>query len=212
MTQRRATPRRRDATLGVRGLRRTAMPTVTDVQDRTLAITATPTLNWSGNSATGWFLSSITMAYSQTGSNPTMNGVVNSGNGNINLHNMPPNSSFTDNVDITFTLDTSQCKDPNGNSIGVRWAQTSEGNGPIWFCATPPPHQPKNTNPITVSGMTLGRTSDTVIYLDDDQGDNGSSYTFCLGVTVPSVSNVPFTIDPVISGKGQNTNSFMLSE
>lgn len=178
-----------------------------DLQDRTLAITASPTLIWDPCGD----LTGATMAYAQTGSNPTMNGVVNSGNGRINLHNMPKNSAFTDNVDITITLDTSTAKDPNGNSIAVRWAETTEGSGPIWFCATPQPGQQKNTTPISVTGMTLGRTSDTVIYINDDQADGGSDYTFCLGITVPSVSSSPITIDPIVTGKGTKS-SFMLNE
>lgn len=182
------------------------MPVTTTDKDRTLTITASPTLTWDGSVPT-----KATMSYSQGASDPNMPGVVNPANGRINLRALPPASGYTTNVDITIMLDTTTAKDPNGNPIAVRWALAGEGNGAIWFCATPQPGKQKDTTPISVDLMTLTRTSDTQLDIDDNQALGGSDYTFCMGLTVPSISTTPLLIDPIVTGKGTNT-SFMLSE
>lgn len=170
--------------------------------DRTLSITATPTLIWHAPNDIG-----ATMAYAQTGSTPNMPNLVNSQTGNISLRNMPSNNNYTDNVDITITLDTSQLRDQSGNPVAGRWAYANEGNPPddvgfCWFCTTPAPGQRKDTTEITIPGMTTGRTSDTVVFIDDNTADGDLTYTFCLGLVLPAYSNYYITIDPTIIGKG----------
>lgn len=174
--------------------------------DRTLNITCTPTLIWQPNGEIG-----ATMAYAQGASVPNMPNVVNPANGNISLGRMPSNNNYTDNVDISFTLDSSHCVDQNGNSIGVRWAYPAEGNPPddvgcIWFCNTPAPGQRKDTTAISINGMTTGRISDSVLFIDDNTPDDApgqpSTYTFCMAIVIPSRSNYYITIDPAIVGKG----------
>lgn len=186
--------------------------TTDDPVDRTLSITAKPSLIWDANG----MVTSVTFAYSQGPSNPNMPNAVNETNGNINLKGMPANSNFTNNVDITINLDDSTALGPNGAHVTVRFALPTESNndgtGPIWFCATPAPGDPKNPAAIaTPTGMSIGENSITQVYINDDQADGGSSYSFCMAVVVPSsTSTTPITIDPVITGKGKNT--FMLSE
>ena len=169
---------------------------------RTLNITCTPTLVWRPDGSIG-----ATMAYSQGTSVPNMPNVVNPANGNINLGRMPNNKNYTNNVDVNITLDSSHCVDQNGNSIGVRWAYPNEGNPPndigcIWFVNTPPQGQPKDTTAIAVPGMSTGRTSDSLVFIDDNTPMAGPAYSFCMAIVIPSRSNYYITIDPVVSGKG----------
>lgn len=193
------------------------MPTVkspidADQQDRTLTVIVTPTLVWRNDGSIG-----ATIAFSQGNSNPNMPNRVNPANGNISLQGMPRNANYNDNVDITLTLDTSQCKDRNGNAVVARWAYATEGNPPddvgyCWFVANPQPGQPKNLQHIAIDGMTVSRIDDTNILIDDDTADGSDTYTFCMGFVLPDYSNYYITIDPVISGKGTSTNSFMLAD
>jgi hypothetical protein len=175
------------------------MPTVsTDQTDRTLTIQATPVLQFDGNGT----LTGVDFTYAQTGSTPNMPNMVNQQNGNINLRNMPSNHNYTDNVDITINLTTT------ASGYGVQFASSSQGNGPIWFCvsATDPTPIP------TPANMSCGANTSSQVYIDDNQSDGGLSYSFCMGVMVPALSSTPFTIDPIVTGKGQNSSSFMLSE
>lgn len=189
------------------------MPTVkselgTDPVDRTLSITVTPVLVWNRVSPPDI---GATISYAESDSTPNMPNIVNEQTGAINLSRMPANHNYTDNVDITLTLDTSQLRDSNGNPITGRWALASEGaNGFCWFCtvnATPPPAY--STTPTTITGMSTSRSSDTVILINDDTADGGPSYAFCLGLVLPGFNNYYITIDPIISTKGTNS-SFML--
>lgn len=186
--------------------------TTSGQQDRLLTITATPTLNWNASGQ----LTGVTMSYSQYTSTPNMPNMVNPRTGDINLRNMPANNNFTDNVDITINLDDSTAVGPNGAHVAVRFAYPTESNGdgtgPIWFCATPQPGQPKNPAQIpNPPGMSTGENTSSQVYLNDDQPDGGSSYSFCLALVVPSVSGTPITIDPIVSGKGK-TSTFMLKQ
>lgn len=188
------------------------MPVSTTQKDRCLTITASPTLSWNSNGQ----LTGVTMSYQQGSSDPNMPGAVNPIKGNINLMGMPANNSYTDNVDITINLDDSTALGPNGTKVPVRFAYTTESNGdgtgPIWFCAMPQPGRAKDPKQIaTPSGMIIGENNSSQVYINDDQADGGSSYCFCLAVVVPSASATPWTIDPIITGKGSNS-SFMLSE
>src|SRR3546814_6964932 len=60
-----------------------------------------------------------------------MPGAVNSTTGDIDISNMPKNTKYTDNIDITLLLDTSNLKDANGNPLTgnpvARWAHSDEG-------------------------------------------------------------------------------------
>ena len=100
------------------------------------------------------------------------------------------------------------CVDAQGKPITVRWAQPNEGNYPndfgcIWFCATPQPGLPKNTTQIAVPGMSTGRISDTLVFIDDNTPMGTPLYTFCMAIVIPDRGGYYITIDPVIGGKGQ---------
>jgi hypothetical protein len=184
------------------------MPTVTtDQKDRSITIQATPTLHWDANNQ----ITGVTFSYSETSSDPNMPNVVNETNGNIDLTHLPNNANYTDNVDVIINL-TCSATGPNGNSLVVEFAPTSPSPGPIWFCNVPPPGGPKDPTPIaTPPSMAIGANSLSQVYIDDNQADGGASYCFCMAVVVPSVGTTPFTIDPIITGKGNSNSSFMLS-
>lgn len=189
----------------------TQSQTASEQQDRTVSITCTPTLVWI--SSTPPYNIEATMVYTQTGSSPNMPGAVNQQSGDIDLKHLPKNANYTDNVDIYLTLDTSQLKDPNGNSVVGRWAKSGEGADPgmgaAWFINMPPP---VNYTPIaTPTGMSIDRQSDTLVVIDDDTADGGQSYAFCTAITLPDYGSYFIAFEPVISGKGSNSN-FMLKE
>jgi hypothetical protein len=181
--------------------------------DRTLSLTATPTLIWHGADNIG-----ANMTYTQTGSVPSMPNVVNNHTGMIDLSRLPANADYTDNVDITITLDASGLRDPQGNPVRAQWAnvgdpQTTGGNWngvpPMtpwaWFCANPPPNASTYvTTPVLIPNMVSIRNSDTVVSIDDNTPINSGSYIFCLGLVLlrPNGARYFITIDPVIGGKG----------
>ncbi len=129
-----------------------------DKPDRTMTITVTPTLVW--YSSTPPYNIQATRTFSLTSSTPDMTGRVHA-DGDIILHPLPSTQDYSGRVDITFVLDTSQLKDPNGNPVQGRWAQSGEGNGYCWFCNVTNVSQGQyDTTPITVpnfdhSGLTL---------------------------------------------------------
>ena len=181
--------------------------------DRTLSLTATPTLVWNGpNNITA------TMAYQQTASVPNMPNVVDRRTGQIDLSKLPNNANYTSNVDIMITLDTSALKDPNNNSVPAQWgvATVDPQNGSpwsgvppmtpwAWFCANPPPNSTTyNTTPILIPNMIAIRNSDSVVFIDDNAAVGSGNYTFCLGLVLllPNGARYFITIDPTIIGKG----------
>ena len=107
-------------------------------KDRTLNIKCTPTLTF--NSATPPYDITATMVYEETGSQPNMPNAVDPVTGDIDIHAMPPNSKYTDNIDLYFTLDTSNCL-LNGTQVNVTWATAGQGSqpgmGPAWFINMP---------------------------------------------------------------------------
>lgn len=184
--------------------------------DRTLSVTATPTLVWNGaNDITA------TMAYAQTASVPNMPNVVDRRTGQIDLSKLPSNANYTSNVDIMITLDASALRDRSGNSIPAQWGAASldpqipppgghwSGVPPktpwAWFCANPPANSPTyDTTPILIPNMIAIRNSDSVVFIDDNAAIGTGNYTFCLGlVLLLGGGNRYFiTIDPTIIGKG----------
>ncbi len=181
--------------------------------DRTLSLTATPTLIWNGpNNITA------TIDYNQTASVPNMPNVVTKKTGQIDLSHLPSNANYTSNVDIMITLDASALKDPSGNSVPAQWgvANLDPQNGSpwsgvppmtpwAWFCANPPsPGAQYNTTPILIPNMISIRNSDSVVFIDDNAAIGSGNYTFCLGLVLllPSGARYFITIDPSIVGKG----------
>jgi hypothetical protein len=59
--------------------------------------------------------------YIQMASNPYSPGLVNFWNGNIDLTNLAQNPSFSESVDITFTL-VPFIFDQRGNPVDAQWA------------------------------------------------------------------------------------------
>jgi hypothetical protein len=177
--------------------------------DRTLSITATPTLIWHGPDNIG-----ANLSYQQTGSVPNMPNAVNRQTGFIDLSKMPANSNYTNNVDIMITLDASGLRDPSGNTVPAAWANvgdpvTNPMNGVppntpwAWFCATPPPGFPYVTTPVLIPNMASIRNSDSVVFIDDNTPLTSAYYIFCLGLVLwPAGRRYFITIDPIVGGKG----------
>ncbi len=178
--------------------------------DRTLSLTATPTLIWNGPNDIG-----ATMAYQQTASVPNMPNVVDRRTGQIDLSHLPNNANYTSNVDIMITLDASGLIDPSRNTVPAAWAVAGDPvNNPMngvppntpwaWFCANPPsPGAQYNTTPILIPNMTSIRNSDSVVFIDDNAAVGTGNYTFCLGLVLwPAGRRYFITIDPSIVGKG----------
>ncbi|WP_340589127.1 hypothetical protein [Erythrobacter alti] len=184
-------------------------------QERTLTIKCTPTLVWYAADSIG-----ATMAYEETASNPNMPNAVNPVTGDISIRHMPQNARFTDNIDITLVLDTSQLKDQNGNPLTgsnvARWALPSEGGtytepsgqqkhfGYFWFCQlNDAAHRAYDASkPVTIDGMEVARTDDLHILIDDDTPSTAPAYAFCMAFVLPEYNNYYITIDPVISSRG----------
>jgi hypothetical protein len=186
-----------------------APPTPSPI-DRSFAVTVTPTLIWNGPNNI-----MASLVYTQTGSNPHMPPVVNPGTGAINLVSMPNNNNFTNKMLITFTLDTSNLRDQNGNLLppgSGRWAYDNEYTGGCWFCAVYQLGGPVSTAPITVPNMRAGRTDQTpgstvYVYYDPTNTPRGTpiALQYCLGLVLPPFNNYYITIDPTISGTGTKT-------
>lgn len=183
--------------------------------DRTLGITATPTLVWNDGTYNNI---GATMAYTQTSSVPNMPNKVDKKSGQIDLSHMPSNSNYTNNVDIIVTLDASALRDLSGNPLAAQWSQVGDiigwnGAPPTtpwcWFCANPLPGSSQyDHNQIDVLNMTTVRTSDSVVFIDDNTLIGTGNFTFCLGLTLllPTGARYFITIDPTIVGKGTGTN------
>lgn len=193
--------------------------------NRTLAITATPTLIWQNSSSVG-----ASLTYAETGSSPNMPAIVNPGTGEINFRNTPSNNNYTALTIITLTLDPSQLRNQNGTQPfpgGGRWALNTEGyyqspptvpptSGAVWFCATPAPGQPKDATPVTVPYASCRRISDTQveISINSDGVLRGTNFKFqfCLGLVLPGMGNYYITIDPPIKGTGTGGTSPLAEE
>jgi hypothetical protein len=182
--------------------------------DRSYNLIVTPTLVWQDANNVG-----ASIAYSQGTSTPQMPPIVNPGTGEINLRNLPANANYTNNVLITITLDQSQLRDINGNTLpgGGRWAYDNEGTAPskggCFFCAVYQLGAPANTAPIQIPNMRAGRTDTTpgstvYIYYNPGQVRQGQPITlqFCLGLVLPNFGNYYITIDPQVKGTGTGTS------
>lgn len=182
--------------------------------DRTLNLIVTPTLVWQNAGNVG-----ARVAYSQGTSNTPMPPIVNPGTGDINLVGLPATPNFTNKMLITITLDQSQLKDINGNTLpgGGRWAYDDEGTAPsrggCFFCATYQVGAPTDWTPIQIPSMTAGRTDTTpgstvFIYYNPDNTRRGTAITlqFCLGLVLPNFGNYYITIDPTVKGTGTGTS------
>jgi hypothetical protein len=170
--------------------------------DRTLEIQVNATSNWTANGL------GANISYQITGSNPSFPNAITDPQGDIDLSAMPTDPNFTDNIDITFTLNAAMT-DQNGNALPARWAVAGEGSGVYdipegfcWFCAAP-----GNTRPMSVAGMNTLRNGDLSVTINDDTPDNDAAqYFFCLGLVALLPETHFITIEPVISGKGGTTH------
>lgn len=190
------------------------MNTETSASDRTITMTCTPTLVWHPDGSIG-----ATVVFTQNaGAPPEMMGRVGS-DGSINLTNMPHNPAYSDNVDVTIMLDTSQLVTQDGSQpVAGRWAQANEysGTGPVtgfgWFCGTDANGNYTSATPITIPGMAFIRANDLELLLDDDTPDNAPAYAYALGLVLPAYSNYYITIDPRITNKTSVGNRVMLDD
>ncbi|WP_341712783.1 hypothetical protein [Erythrobacter sp.] len=184
-------------------------------KDRTIAVTCTPTLIWNSDGSIG-----ASATFTQTGQTPDHSNMKNrvASDGDLKLSGLKAKDGYNDNVDITFTLDTSQMVDKNGNSVAGRWATATEysGTGPVtgylWFCQVQNVSKREyNTTPITITGMSAVRGGDTQVTIDDDTDDTAPDYAYCLGLVLPDNGDYYITLDPMLGSKGTSgVNEFML--
>ena len=183
--------------------------------DRTIEVKCTPTLIWREDGGIG-----ASFEFEQTGQSPDNNDMKNrvKKDGDLKLTKLKDANGFTDNVDITFTLDTSKMVDKQGNPVAGRWATATEysGTGPVtgflWFCEVQDVERREyDTTPITVEGMTAARLSDMKVQIDDNTDDKAPDYAYCLGLVLPDRGNYYITLDPMVGSKGTSrVNPMML--
>lgn len=137
-----------------------------------------------------------TVTYTQTQSSPPMNGVVDV-NGNINLGNLPGNSQYNWAIGMNFTLNA-VVTDRNGNNVPCTWANTL-GQA----CAITGPGGG------AANGMTVSQSSPTQLSIANANNDQNKpttgdrTYTYKLGVMLPSVNNYFISLDPTIINTGK---------
>ncbi|MFM5948814.1 MAG: hypothetical protein ACKOPM_06235 [Novosphingobium sp.] len=180
--------------------------------DRTLFITAKPTLTWYSPT----FARIASMQYTQGDTNPNMPNLVNPVTGDIRLGRMPSTPGFTDNVDITIALDSSAILDSTGTHVVAQWAPANDGGmsgqppatAYCWFINNPVPGMPIDYTAISVPGMSTSVDIYSNVLIDDNTPDDKpgqpSKYTFCLGLSVWTSQGprVFVPIEPQIIGKG----------
>lgn len=197
-------------------------------KDRKLTIQCTPTLIWNGTNPPNI---GATMAFADTASDPNMPGAVNSVTGDIDISNMPKNTKYTDNIDITLLLDTSNLKDANGNPLTgdpvARWAHSDEGPtytdakgktqhlGYCWFCQITDLQKRQYiiSPPIDIAKMSISRPDHLNVLIDDNTADGSPAYAFCMAFVLPGYDDYYISIDPLISSKsGGGDPPFMLKK
>jgi hypothetical protein len=169
--------------------RRTAMPS-----NRSLNIT----VNFTGTQANDGSYGG-TATYTQTQSSPPMNGVVDV-NGNINLDNLPGNSQYNWAIGINFTLNA-QVTDRSGNNVLCTWADNAPGR-PACVITGP--------GGGAANGMTVSQSSTTQLSIANANSDQTKpkadrTYTYKLGVMLPSVNNYFISLDPTITNTGRTS-------
>lgn len=185
--------------------------TTQDLMDRSIVMTCTPTLVWHADGKV-----EATAVFEQDSVDPSSMGNRVSLNGDIRLKNMPANSNYNDNVDITILLDTSELIDEGGMQLEARWAKDGEGpnnEGACWFCRMiDVKKRTYDPDPITIPNMKAIRLGDTKVMIDDDTPDDAPDYAFCLGLWVNGEIGF-IRIDPVLGSKGGGGGpEFMLKE
>lgn len=141
-----------------------------------------------------------TVTYTQTQSSPPMNGVVDV-NGNINLNNLPGNSQYNWAIGMNFTLNA-HVTDRNGNNVPCNWADNSPGHQ---ACAITGPGGG------AANGMTVSQSSPTQLSIANANNDQNKpspaerTYTYKLGVMLPSVNNYFISLDPTIINTGKTS-------
>lgn len=135
-----------------------------------------------------------TATYTQTQSAPPMSGLVDI-NGNINLDNMPGNSTYNWAIGINFTLNA-VVTDRNGNNVPCTWA-----NNIAQACAiTGPGGSAANGMVVTVPDTTHLTIADANNDLNKSKADR--TYTYKLGVMLPTENNYFISLDPTIINTG----------
>lgn len=181
--------------------------------DRKISMTVLPTLIWHSDSNI-----EATFGVTQTYGEPAaMNGRV-AANGAIDITNMPSDAAYSDNIDVTITLDDSQMIDPSGNQISGRWATDTEGSGDgravgyCWFCGEDANGNYDPWTPITISGMSTSRLNNMQFLINDDTPDAGPAYDYCMGLVLSGHNDYYITLDPRITTKTSVGIGFMLDE
>jgi hypothetical protein len=135
-----------------------------------------------------------TVTYTQNPGTPPMPGVVDS-NGNINLDNMPGNSEFNAAVGMNFTLNA-VVTDRNGNNVPCIWAH------PITKACviTGPGGVPTNMIPTVTDPLHLTIANPNHDGTKPKVADR--TYTYKLGVMLPTVGDYFIGLDPTIINTG----------
>lgn len=200
------------------------------VKDRKVTITVSPVLQW--NSVNPPNITTSSIGYAVTSSDPTGTATVNPTTGSIDISSMPGSTEYDENIDITLLLDTSTMLDANGNPLmgadTPRWAKADEGtiytdskgkeqhSGYGWFCEITswgPPIEYRNLPPIEIDKIKFKRKSDGELVIDDDSPDGSPPYAFKFAFVLPGSNNRYYiSIDPVLSRKGISGNKFMLND
>lgn len=205
----------------------TDSPTPTK-KDRKLKVICKPTLIWLDTDPNHLNIQATAEFTQDDGvgiTDPPMAGVV-SPLGKIDISKMPKDNKYSDNIDVTFLLDTSLMKNADGTALtgGARWACTDEGDYPLpgggsikvgfgWFC-NPNPNAPSGYDPvppITIPNMTFSRKNDNVLEIDDNTTVGTPQYGYCIAFVLPGYGNYYISIDPLLTTKGTR-QSFMLEE
>ena len=137
-----------------------------------------------------------TVTFTQTQSSPPMNGVVDI-NGNIDLSQLPGNSTYNWAIGINLLLNA-VVTDRNGNNVPCTWA-----NNVAQACTIIGP----NGGP--ANGMTATLVDTTHLSIANPNNDRSKgptadrTYTYKPGVMLPSVNNYFIGLDPTITNTGK---------
>ena len=154
------------------------------------------TVNFTGTQASDGSYGG-TVTYTQTHSSPPMNGVVDV-NGTVNLSNLPGNSQYNWAIGINFTLNA-VVTDRAGNNVPCSWATPLSQ-----ACAITGPNG-GSANGMTASLPGSGPGILSIANPNNDRTKPRSAdrtYTYKLGVMLPSVNNYFISLDPRIINSG----------
>ena len=137
-----------------------------------------------------------TATYTQTQSSPPMNGVVDV-NGNINLDNLPGNSSYNWAIGINFTLNA-VVTDRAGNNVPCVWATPVSKACAVYASdGSPATNMVVSRDPNVPTYMTMANPNN-----DQSKPKANRTYSYKPGVMLPTVNNYFISLDPTMINTG----------